>query len=71
MPTDDKVVDYLKKVTADLRRTRQRVRELEAAEHEPIAIVAMSCRFPGDVGTPEELWRLLADGRDAVGGFPA
>ncbi|MEU1290687.1 beta-ketoacyl synthase N-terminal-like domain-containing protein, partial [Kitasatospora sp. NPDC005856] len=71
MRTDDKVVDYLKKVTADLRRTRQRVRELEAAEHEPIAIVAMSCRFPGDVRTPEDLWRLLADGGDAVGEFPA
>ncbi|MEV4096141.1 SDR family NAD(P)-dependent oxidoreductase [Streptosporangium saharense] len=70
MRTDDKVVDYLKKVTADLRRTRQRVRELEEADHEPIAVVAMSCRFPGDVRTPEDLWRLLAEGGDAVGAFP-
>ncbi|MBB4919036.1 type I polyketide synthase [Streptosporangium saharense] len=70
MRTDDKVVDYLKKVTADLRRTRQRVRELEEADHEPIAVVAMSCRFPGDVRTPEDLWRLLAEGGDAVGEFP-
>ncbi|MBV7701063.1 SDR family NAD(P)-dependent oxidoreductase, partial [Streptomyces sp. TRM70350] len=38
---------------------------------EPIAIVGMACRFPGDVTSPEELWRLLADGVDAVGPIPA
>jgi acyl transferase domain-containing protein/acyl carrier protein len=38
---------------------------------EPIAIVGMSCRFPGGADTPEDLWRLLADGADAVGPFPA
>ncbi|MEU9878464.1 type I polyketide synthase [Streptomyces phaeochromogenes] len=38
--------------------------------NEPIAIVGMSTRLPGDVNSPEELWRLVADGRDAVSGFP-
>ncbi|MGI5183700.1 SDR family NAD(P)-dependent oxidoreductase [Dactylosporangium sp. CA-152071] len=38
---------------------------------EPIAIVAMSCRFPGDVQTPEDLWALLVAGGDAVSEFPA
>ncbi|WP_443034148.1 beta-ketoacyl synthase N-terminal-like domain-containing protein, partial [Streptomyces sp. CA2R106] len=37
---------------------------------EPIAIVAMSCRLPGDVSTPEQLWDLLAAGGDAVGELP-
>ena len=68
---DTKVLDYLKKVTADLRRSRARVRELEETRTEPIAIVAMSCRFPGGADTPEKLWRLLADGVDTVGPFPA
>ncbi|MEU4955726.1 type I polyketide synthase, partial [Streptomyces lavendulae] len=42
-----------------------------AVDGDPIAIVAMSCRFPGGVRTPEDLWRLLAQGTDAVAEFPA
>ncbi|MFI7072995.1 SDR family NAD(P)-dependent oxidoreductase, partial [Micromonospora sediminicola] len=40
------------------------------AADEPIAIVSMACRFPGGVSSPQELWRLLADGVDAVGPMP-
>ncbi|WP_425264332.1 type I polyketide synthase, partial [Streptomyces bungoensis] len=40
-------------------------------EGDPVVITAMSCRFPGGVSTPEEFWRLLADGTDAIAPFPA
>ena len=39
-------------------------------DDDPIAIVAMSCRFPGDVTTPEQLWQLLEGGGDAIAPFP-
>lgn len=70
MLTEDKLLDYLKRVTADLHQTRQRLREVEAGEQEPIAIIGMGCRFPGDVRAPEDLWQLLLDGRDAMAEFP-
>ncbi|MFF3801723.1 SDR family NAD(P)-dependent oxidoreductase [Streptomyces sp. NPDC002032] len=67
---EDKTLDYLKRVSADLHKVRGRLREVEDAEREPIAIVGMGCRFPGGVGSPEELWQLVLQGADGVTEFP-
>ncbi|MFG1989007.1 type I polyketide synthase [Actinoplanes sp. NPDC048988] len=70
MADEEKLVDYLKRVTADLHKTRQRLLEMESRTHEPIAVVATACRYPGGVGSAEDLWRLVGDGVDAVTTFP-
>ncbi|WP_232524296.1 type I polyketide synthase [Nocardiopsis gilva] len=70
MNDEKKLLDYLRRTTADLRNARKRVVEAEQREREPIAIIGMSCRFPGGVESPEDLWRLVDEGRDVVGDFP-
>jgi acyl transferase domain-containing protein/acyl carrier protein len=67
--TDDKLLEYLKRVTADLTRTREQLRELQTRQPEPIAIVGMGCRYPTAHG-PDELWQLVDDGVDATGPYP-
>ncbi|MEV7783756.1 type I polyketide synthase, partial [Kitasatospora sp. NPDC088351] len=70
MSNDDKLRDYLKRVTADLQQTKRRLRDVEARRTEPIAIVGMACRLPGGVASPADLWRLVHDGTDAMAPFP-
>ncbi|MDX3854926.1 type I polyketide synthase, partial [Streptomyces sp. AK02-01A] len=67
---EEKLRDYLKRATTELKQVKRRLRDVEDKDQEPIAIVGMSCRFPGGVRSPEDLWRFIAADGDAIGDFP-
>ncbi|NCL75459.1 type I polyketide synthase [Rhodococcus sp. YH1] len=70
MADDAKLLDYLKRVTAELYQAREKLREVEGVSREPIAVVGMGCRFPGGVRSPQDLWHLVESGSETVSGFP-
>ncbi|KOV69604.1 polyketide synthase, partial [Streptomyces sp. MMG1121] len=67
---NDELVEALRTSVKEVERLRQQNRQLTAMSGEPLAIVAMSCRFPGDVRSPEDLWRLVEAGGDAMEALP-
>ncbi|OPF66875.1 polyketide synthase, partial [Streptomyces antioxidans] len=69
MDNEKKLRDYLKRATGHLRAAHRRIQELQVPE--PIAIVAMNCRYAGDIRSPEDLWQAVAEGRDGMADFPA
>ncbi|WP_246791519.1 type I polyketide synthase [Bradyrhizobium commune] len=71
-PTPEAIASLLlREIFPDLHAIASTALQRPRAKDEPIAIVAMSCRTPGDVKDAETYWTLLAEGRDAIGPFPA
>ncbi|WKD32050.1 type I polyketide synthase [Streptomyces xanthophaeus] len=71
-PTPAALITYTE---AELTGADRAAEDLAPVAHElpydePIAIVGMACRYPGGVSSPEELWRLVAEGADVISGFP-
>ncbi|MFB7977704.1 SDR family NAD(P)-dependent oxidoreductase [Streptomyces vinaceus] len=64
------VVEKLSATTAKAAPAAAAPRATAPSDSDPIAIVSISCRFPGGVRSAEDLWTLVAEGRDAVGAFP-
>jgi acyl carrier protein len=69
-PTPRALVEYLTERLLEGRVSERAVGRAQVT-HEPIALVGMDCRFPGRVDSPEALWNLLLEGRDAIGEFPS
>ncbi|WP_236652397.1 type I polyketide synthase, partial [Streptacidiphilus neutrinimicus] len=70
-PTAASLARHLRAEILGLAAAGELPEPLGSADDEPIAIVAMACRFPGDANSPEQLWQLVADGVDAISAFPA
>lgn len=62
--------ETLKKVYRALKKSQQRVKELENSLQEPIAIIGSACRFPGGAQNAEAFWQLLSNQVDAVTPVP-
>ncbi|MEU1551090.1 beta-ketoacyl synthase N-terminal-like domain-containing protein, partial [Nocardia sp. NPDC005745] len=70
MANETELREHLRKAIGDLRKSNQRVRQLEQMAHEPIAIVGVGCRYPGGVRSAADLWDLVSQGRDVISGLP-
>src|SRR5699024_5859730 len=70
-PTPTDAVDLMwSELFGSERSERLPVRTTQGSAEERVVVTAMACRLPGGVRSPEDLWQLVSDGKDAIGDFP-
>jgi 8,8a-deoxyoleandolide synthase len=70
-PTPSRVADQLLVEALGHRRDATEAVRAPRPVDEPIAIVGIACRYPGGARSAEDLWDLVASGRDGIGDFPS
>ena len=60
----------VKQALLALQAARKKIDALEKQQSEPIAIIGLGCRFPGDIHSPEDFWELLLSGKDTIATIP-
>jgi acyl transferase domain-containing protein/SAM-dependent methyltransferase/acyl carrier protein len=63
-------VDSMQRALHAIRDLKQRLEKAERSSREPVAVIGLSCRFPG-ADSPQEFWNLLSEGRDAITEVPS
>jgi phthiocerol/phenolphthiocerol synthesis type-I polyketide synthase D len=71
MAEADKQQALMRRALDELRELRSKLAQYQQAEHEPIAVIALGCRFPGGCDSPESLWQFLSEGKNARSEVPA
>ena len=70
-PTPNGLASYMRTELAGVPQEIKHAPVVRATEDDPIAIVGMSCRYPGGVNSPDDLWDMLTEGRDVLSDFPS
>ncbi|MEB4212379.1 SDR family NAD(P)-dependent oxidoreductase, partial [Mycobacterium sp. 94-17] len=69
-PTPNGLAGYIRTQLAGLPQEIKHAPVARVTDDDPIVIVGMACRYPGGVNSPEDLWTMLAEGRDVLSEFP-
>ncbi|HUH67519.1 MAG TPA: SDR family NAD(P)-dependent oxidoreductase, partial [Mycobacterium sp.] len=70
-PTPNSLATYMRAELAGVPQEIKHAPAVRATGDDPIAIVGMSCRYPGGVNSPDDLWDVLVEGRDVLSEFPS
>src|SRR5438105_6171678 len=68
--TNKNEIELLKEALTRIESLKNKLKNYEQMEHEPLAIIGLNCKFPGGVNSPLDYWRLIISGQDAIKEVP-